>query len=160
MAEKPRNSVAIARAYAGAVVAGEIPACKWTIKACERQLEDLKRQKSKEWPYKFDPDKASRVCRFIEKLPHIKGDWAKHGGRIRLQPWQVFILTAVFGWVHKKTLLRRFRIVYIGCNGGETGIPTPEDHSARILSRDNPCRVGCPGRPKSHESPLGRYHRI
>jgi len=113
MAEKARNYVAIARAYAGAVAAGEIPACKWTIKACERQLEDLKKQKSKEWPYKFDHERASRICRFIEKLPHIKGDWAKDGGRIRLEPWQVFILTAVFGWVHKKTLLRRFRIVYI-----------------------------------------------
>jgi hypothetical protein len=84
MAEKARNHVAIARAYAGAVVAGEIPACKWTIKACERQLEDLKKQKSKEWPYKFDHESASRICRFIEKLPHIKGDWAKNGGRIRL----------------------------------------------------------------------------
>ena len=110
MAEKARNFVAIARAYAGAVAAGEIPACRWTIKACERQLEDLKKQKFKDWPYRFDHEKASRICRFIEKLPHIKGDWAKDGGRIRLEPWQVFILTAVFGWVHKKKRQQGLRL--------------------------------------------------
>ena len=56
---------------------------------------------------------ACRRHTFIEKLPHIKGEWAKAGGRIVLQPWQIFILTTVFGWVHRETGLRRFRIVYI-----------------------------------------------
>ena len=46
MAEKARNYVAIARAYAGAVAAGEIPACKWTVTACQRQLQDLEEAKS------------------------------------------------------------------------------------------------------------------
>ena len=37
--------------------------CRWTVKACERQLENLKRQKSKEWRFKFDHEKAARICR-------------------------------------------------------------------------------------------------
>jgi phage terminase large subunit-like protein len=111
--EKRRDYVGIARRYAQDVVSGKIAACKWTIRACRRQLDDLEKAKSREWPYRFDREKASRICRFIEKLPHIKGKWAKEGGRIRLEPWQVFILTAVFGWVNRRTSLRRFRIVYI-----------------------------------------------
>ena len=113
--QKQRDYPAIARTYAGDVVSGKIPACKWTVKACRRQLADLEQEKSArpEFPYRFDHYKASRICRFIEKLPHIKGQWAKDGERILLQPWQVFILTTVFGWVHRETGLRRFRIVYI-----------------------------------------------
>jgi phage terminase large subunit-like protein len=111
--EKRRDYVCIARRYAQDVVSGKIAACKWTILACRRQLDDLEKARSREWPYKFDREKASRICRFIEKLPHIKGEWAKQGGRIRLEPWQVFILTAVFGWVHRQSGMRRFRIVYI-----------------------------------------------
>jgi hypothetical protein len=88
---KLRNYVAIAARYAEDVVSGKISACQWTIKACRRQIEDLERAKSKSYPYKFDKDKASRVCRFIEMLRHIKGEWAKTGARIELQPWQIFI---------------------------------------------------------------------
>jgi phage terminase large subunit-like protein len=111
--QKQRGYPGIARMYAGDAMSGKIPACRWTVSTCHRQLDDLDKAKSSEWPYRFDMDRASRICRFIEKLPHIKGEWAKAGGRIRLEPWQVFILTTVFGWAHKKTLLRRFRIVYI-----------------------------------------------
>jgi len=98
--------------YAGDVVSGKIPACQWTIKACRRQLGDLERAKSSDFAYKFDRKKASRICEFIELLPHIKGEWARHGKRIELQPWQVFILTCVFGWVSKVTGLRRFKTAY------------------------------------------------
>ena len=113
--KKERDYPAIARTYAEGVVSGKVPACKWTVSACRRQLADLQKEKSagQEFPYRFDDYKASRICRFIEKLPHIKGQWAKDGGRIVLQPWQIFILTTVFGWVHRETGLRRFRIVYI-----------------------------------------------
>jgi len=47
-------------------------------------FDGLERAKSREWVYRFDGEKASRICCFIEKLPHIKGDWAKAGGRIRV----------------------------------------------------------------------------
>jgi Phage terminase-like protein, large subunit len=43
-------------------------------------------------------------------MPHIKGEWA--GRPIALEAWQIFILTAVFGW-YRKTGRRRFRTVYI-----------------------------------------------
>jgi phage terminase large subunit-like protein len=110
---KDKNYVAIAARYAGDVVSGKILACQWTIKACQRQINDLEMAKSKTYPYKFDRDKASRICRFIEMLPHIKGEWAKTGGRIELQSWQIFILATVFGWVWKNSGLRRFKTAYL-----------------------------------------------
>lgn len=105
-----RDYVAIANAYARDVVAGKIKACKWVHAACRRQIDDLKRWRAKGSPYKFDKARAARPCVFIELLPHIKGP--KAGEPIMLEPWQVFILTTVFGWV-KADGTRRFRRVYI-----------------------------------------------
>jgi phage terminase large subunit-like protein len=105
--------VAAALAYARAVVAGEQPACKYTRQACERQLADLDRPVSDAWPWVFDDDRADRPCAFIELLPHIKGKWAREGRLIELEPWQSFVLTTVFGWVHHETGLRRFREGYV-----------------------------------------------
>jgi phage terminase large subunit-like protein len=109
---KAKDYVKIAEGYAADVASGQIPACQWVVKACRRQLDDLERAKSGDFPHRFDKEKASRICEFIELLPHIKGEWARRGMRIELQPWQLFILTTVFGWVHKSTRLRRFKTAY------------------------------------------------
>ncbi len=101
-----------ALAYCQAVVSGDIAACKWVKLACQRQLDDLDREISPDWPWRFDHDKAARPCEFIELLPHIKGKWAKERRLIDLEPWQSFIITTVFGWVHHETGLRRFIEAY------------------------------------------------
>ena len=110
----------IAKRYAEQVVACEILACRWVQRACQRQLNDLAKFKSKSSPYFFNPkliDKdgrsfypADNLCGFIERLPHVKGPLA--GEPIQLEPWQAFILTTVFGWV-KPDGKRRFRRSYI-----------------------------------------------
>lgn len=115
-----RNYATIARQYAQSVVAGDVPANQWVRKACQRQLDDLARFKGRGSPFRFNPilqDTQGRkfrpgdnLCAFIELLPHIKGPLA--GQAIELEPWQVFILTTVFGWVRKDGR-RRFRRAYI-----------------------------------------------
>ncbi|MDX2061373.1 MAG: terminase TerL endonuclease subunit [Gemmatimonadales bacterium] len=106
-------------AYAKAVVAGKIDACRWVRLACQRHLDDLKRSKAKSYPFRFDTTKADKVCRFLELLPHVKGRWAvpdpgrPQSIRIRLEPWQCFGIGALYGWVSKATKLRRFRRGYI-----------------------------------------------
>ncbi|WP_300711177.1 terminase large subunit, partial [Limnohabitans sp.] len=110
----------VAKRYAEQVVAGRILTCKWVKAACQRQLDDLKRFKGKNSPYRFNPKLADRygrvfrpadnLCALIEQLPHVKGPLA--GEPITLEPWQVFILTTVFGWV-KPDGKRRFRRSYI-----------------------------------------------
>lgn len=100
-----------ANAYIAGVLDGSIPACKWTKAACQRQLDDLARADVGDWSYEFSIGRAEHVCRFIELLPHIKGRWA--GQPLELMPWQIFILTTIFGWLVRGTPNRRFRTVYI-----------------------------------------------
>lgn len=109
-AKKTRDHCAIAADYAARVLDGSQLACKWVKLACQRQRDDLKRWKE-DGPFVWDPEAASRVCRFIELLTHTKGELA--GQRIKLEPWQVFILTTAFGWRRREDGGRRFRRVYI-----------------------------------------------
>ena len=102
-----------AAAYMQAVASAAAPACKWARLAVQRQLDDLARAPSADWPWVFDKERAERPCHFIELLPHIKGKWAKEGRNIHLEGWQAFIITTIFGWVHRDTGLRRFREAYI-----------------------------------------------
>lgn len=106
-----RDYVAIAGMYGERVERGEIPACEWVRKAVKRQIEDQKRFSGKSSRFYFDPDEATKVCKFIELLPHTKGQLA--GQKIRLEPWQIWILTTVFGWRRTADGGRRFRRVYI-----------------------------------------------
>ena len=115
-----RSYTAVAQRYAQAVVAGDIAACQWVRRACQRQLQDLARFKGRSSPYRFNPlltdamgrsyRPANNLCGFVELLPHIKGPLA--GTPITLEPWQVFILSTIFGWV-KRDGRRRFRRAYI-----------------------------------------------
>ena len=72
-----RDYVGIALAYAKAAAADrkQRKHCKWVRLAAQRHLDDLKRSKSKDWPYRFDPWHGNDVCDFIEKLPHVEGVW-------------------------------------------------------------------------------------
>lgn len=103
-----RDYVAIGRKYAEDVVAGRIVAGKWARLACKRHLDDLKRT---DWAYRFDDWHAADICDFIEKLPHVEGQWETPN--IRLEPPQVFILTTIFGWRRKADGHRRFSTAYI-----------------------------------------------
>lgn len=100
--------VDIANQYVEDVLSGRIPVGEKARLGCERQVRDLKRT---DWQYEFDEKRASKVCRFIEMMPHTKGKWA--GQKMKLEPWQVFIVTTIFGWVDKITRLRRFAEAYI-----------------------------------------------
>lgn len=110
-----RDYVAIANRYVDDVLTGRIPACKWVKLACQRQRNDLKRARTKAWPYRFDAELATRACEFIELLPHVKGPLAREKKLLVLEPWQIFRRTTVYGWVHKAGKLkgrRRFRMAY------------------------------------------------
>lgn len=120
-----KDYVAIAAQYEADVVAGAIAACKWVRLACERNARDRTRAAAADgtFPYRFDPGPAARICFAAEQLPHIKGEKATVIGldeegrqvwqNIVLEPWQCFILTTLFGWVHRETARRRFRIALV-----------------------------------------------
>lgn len=107
-----RDYAAIARQYAGDVVSGKVPAGKQIRLQCERFIGELVRSAGEDFPFRFDEEKAGRPCRFIERLPHTKGEWARKKKRLTLEPWQIWNICVVFGWLHKdgpQKNTRRFR---------------------------------------------------
>lgn len=126
MAASPH--VAAAEGYVADVLSGAVPAGKWIKLAAERHMRDCKAARSKDWPFKLDADKAERVCRFVELMPHVKGSWAAGTAKpMRLEPWQCFLLVSLFGWVHKVTGLRRFRKarLYVARKNGKSTMASP-----------------------------------
>lgn len=99
--------------YAEGVRAGVIPACKWIRLACQRFLDDLHWQEDDNFAFVYDASKAERACQFIERMPHIKGRWAAKGLKLKLEPWQAFLVCNVFGWLRKRDGFRRFRRVFL-----------------------------------------------
>ncbi|MCK7061193.1 terminase large subunit [Enterobacter asburiae] len=104
-------NVNMANQYARDVLNGKILACKSIQLACQRHFNDLKISLDKDYPYRFDRELAERACRFVQLLPHSSGDLA--GQKLKLEPWQAFAFSSIFGWVTKKTKKRRFREAYI-----------------------------------------------
>jgi len=128
--------------YAEQVLSGDVLTCKWVRLACERFLRDLERAETDAFSYRWDTDKAEKVMRFAQKLPHVKGKWARKdpktgkSQRLKLEPWQCFCLGNIFGWVKKTTGFRRFNraSIYIPRKAGkalelDTFIPTPKGWS-------------------------------
>lgn len=119
--------------WARDVVEGREAACRWVWLAAQRHLHDLERIGTNGFPYAWNPElpdhrarrlgkatgrdqektyrPAERICLFAELMPHIKGDWAQRGERVKLGRWQVFVLASAFGWIHADTGRRRFRDV-------------------------------------------------
>lgn len=83
-------------------------ACQHVKNACLRFLNDLKRD-----DLVMVRDQAERWCRFLEKLPHVKGKWAAQHSRLVLSDWQIFCTVNVFGFYFTESGRRRFREAYI-----------------------------------------------
>lgn len=105
--------------YARAVLEDRIIACEKVKAACSRFFHDLERSKSPEYPWRFDERLANRPCEFIERfLTPTKGDYSS----MRLMGWQCFCECNMYGWVDKKTGLRRFRevLILVGTGNGKS----------------------------------------
>lgn len=99
--------VAVAKRYAREIVSGKRVAGEFTRLACKRFLDDLTRK-----DLRFDKVEAERRCRWIEKMPHIKGQWAQRKELIKLEPWQILCLVNIFGF-KRLDGTRRFIEAYI-----------------------------------------------
>lgn len=82
---------------------------KLHILACKRHLQDLKKERTAEFPYYWDPDAAERVLEFAETLTLAEGAEPRP---LKLMDCQAFDIGCTFGW--KKTVngCRRFRRRY------------------------------------------------
>lgn len=98
--------------YAKQVTQGRLRelCCKYEILACQRHLDDLKRQGTEGFPWVFDATRADRIIRWFGQCIQVRGVDA--GKPIVPEPWQVFDLGCTYGWVHKDTGARRFTHTY------------------------------------------------
>lgn len=92
--------------YAKQVVDGKIIACENEILACNRHLNDLKKQGTKDFPYVFDETRAERIYYYFSICRIHQGPQV--GEYMKLFPHQYFDFGVLFGWVHKDTGKRRF----------------------------------------------------
>jgi phage terminase large subunit-like protein len=83
--------------YAVQVAKGDIQVCRNVRLACQRFLNQIE---NKEWGYYFDPDYPQHFLDFISELKHTKGKDA--GANVVLQPWQIFLICAIYGFRSKK----------------------------------------------------------
>jgi len=101
----------IAEKYCEDIVNGTILSSNLVKLACQRHLDNLVQQHDSTYPFQFDSKLADKRCAFSELFPHIKGKWS--GKPLKLEPHQIFIQCAVWGWVKKKNGKRRFRTVLV-----------------------------------------------
>lgn len=97
--------------YIEGVLSGDVVAGALVKAAVQRHVDNLARQSTAEFPYRFDYTRASKACNFYPKvLRHSIGSFA--GMPLELSPWQMFIEASIFGWVRDADDLRRFRTAY------------------------------------------------
>lgn len=95
--------------YARRVVSGKVIAGELHILACKRHLDDLKKQKTDEFPYYWNPTKAVEVLDYAETLTIAEGSEPKP---VRLLDSQAFDIGCTFGWYKTSDNKRRFRRRY------------------------------------------------
>ena len=95
--------------YAERVVSGQVVAGELHRLACKRHLDDLKKQRSADFPYYYDVNKANEVLAFAETLVIAEGSEPKP---VRLIDSQAFDLGVTFGWFKTTNNKRRFRRRY------------------------------------------------
>lgn len=96
-------------AYARKVVSGEVVAGELHRLACKRHLNDLKRQRSEDFPYYYDANKALEIVGYAETLTLAEGSEPK---QLKLLDCQAFDLGCTFGWFKVSNDKRRFRRRY------------------------------------------------
>ena len=95
--------------YAHKVVTGQVVAGELHRLACQRHLNDLKKQRTTDFPYYYDVDKANEIINFAETLIIAEGSEPRP---VRLIDSQAFDLGVTFGWFKVVNNKRRFRRRY------------------------------------------------
>ena len=95
--------------HAERVVSGQEPSCLTHRMACERHLNEIAKQGTKEFPVVWWPEKSEKILRYAEMLTIAEGAQPRP---VRLHDFQCFDLGVPFGWVHAETGFRRIRRKY------------------------------------------------
>jgi len=88
--------------YAIDVTKGNIHVCKNVELACQRFLDFMG---NRHWEYEFHEKYVRHFLMFVDLLKHTKGPDARTP--IKLQPFQIMLICAIYGFRHKKDLTKR-----------------------------------------------------
>lgn len=102
--------------YANDCINGVIKSGQKHVWACERLIDDFKRECSRnaltnEFPYYWNEEEAQKIVKWFSYLRHKKGVLA--GKPIELTPWQKFIVCQLYGWRHIETDYKRFKKSFV-----------------------------------------------
>jgi phage terminase large subunit-like protein len=89
--------VGMAMGYADAVLKRKVPENELIVLACKRFMGMYQQAQSAASAYFWDDLAVISVCAFVESCPQTAGA-AEKGARLQLQPVQIWILAAIFGF--------------------------------------------------------------
>lgn len=132
-----RNYKKIAIDYAEQVVSGEKIAGAEIVCACQRFLDDLKRD-----DIEFRESEPNKCMNIMENtIVHSKGERLDgtplRGTKLQLEPFQVFIVCNLLGFFYKGTQERRYKEAFImmGRKNGKTSFVAALAWSVSIMQR-------------------------
>jgi phage terminase large subunit-like protein len=102
---KARDYSAIAEKFEEDVLSGKFPAAPIFVAAIERQRREVAAPPE---GFAFMADVGALACRRMERFP-FAGDGPKRGTPFQLEPWQVWVVVVLFGWVDPTSGFRRWR---------------------------------------------------
>ena len=103
--------VGMGLSYARIVVEGKVPTCRYIEMAAERFLAMYEQANAGDGDYYWSGEHAIEPCAFIENLTHVKGVLAKKS--FILEPWQIWIIIAIYGFRWKDNGCRVVSIVQL-----------------------------------------------
>lgn len=106
--------------YAIDVTKGNIEVCRNVQLACQRFLNFFH---DKQWEFEFHDSYVRHFLKFVELIKHTKGPDA--GKPIKLEPFQILLVCAIYGFRYKKDITRRMTtdvIVYVPRKAGKSTI--------------------------------------
>lgn len=108
----------------------------------QRQRKDLLRR---DWVWVWNWDKALAPLLWMVGSLRFP-DGTKRGSRLVLEPWQVYLVCIIFGWVHRDRGTRRFLDAYVEVarkNGKSTLMGAISDYMAfsRAENHGTPCVI-------------------
>ena len=105
-----KDYMALADGYCSGVMDGTITACELVKKAVLRFQAMRLRAEDPACPFLFSSEAVVDVCYFAEQCPHVEGRWGSD--TITLEPFQVFILAACYGFRMRDTGVRLVTVVF------------------------------------------------
>lgn len=119
--------------YALDVINGKIISGFYVRKACERYLREVSSYNDN---YFFQPEKAERYLRNVQRFHHVIGKWKT--ANIIYEPWQCFVWMNIMGFISRESGFRRFRVAHVEVARGNAKSTMASNAALYFMALDDP----------------------